>query len=117
MKKKLINGKQPLPGHIYISSSMNNVIISLTDNTGDVIKQMSPGKVGYKKSKRHSSFAGQMAMNNLTDVIMTLSIKEWYVFIKGFGQGRDGALKALSQLAKKRIVKVLEIRDITPYST
>ena len=74
MKKRIINTKYP--GCIYISSSMNNVIISLTNSDGDVIKQVSPGKLGYKKSKRHSSFAGQMAMNSIVDTMVTLPITD-----------------------------------------
>ena len=112
MKKRIINTKYP--GCIYISSSMNNVIISLTNSDGDVIKQVSPGKLGYKKSKRHSSFAGQMAMNSIVDTMVTLPITDWKIYIRGFGQGRDGALKILSQVSKRKMFRIIEIRDVTP---
>ena len=100
-------------GYIYISSSMNNVIISLTNSKGDVIKQLSPGKIGLKKSKRQSSFAGQVTMSTLLENVPNLGIREWKVRIKGFGQGRDGALKSLIQSSRRKNLKILEVRDIT----
>jgi len=106
-------------GYIYISSSMNNVIVSITNSNGEVLKQMSPGRLGYKKSKRRSSFAGQMVMNNLVDAIYNLPMKEWKINLRGFGQGRDGVLKVLAQITSKKRkqiknITITEIRDVTP---
>lgn len=95
---------------IYITSTYNNTIISLTDENGDVLINRSAGAVGFKGTKKGTSFAGSKVAEAVVAVCEKMGLRDIDVFIKGIGGGRDSALKTLAN----RGLEVQSVRDITP---
>jgi len=95
---------------IYITSTYNNTIISLTNENGDVLVNRSAGAVGFKGTKKGTSFAGSKVAEAVVGICEKMGLREVDVFIKGIGGGRDSALKTLAN----RGLEVQSVRDITP---
>jgi small subunit ribosomal protein S11 len=97
-------------GDAHIVASFNNIIISLTNKTGQVIAWSSAGKMGFKGSKKNTPYAAQMAASDAAKTAMDAGLKRVDVFVKGPGSGREGAIRALSQSG----IEVNMIKDVTP---
>ncbi len=108
LKKKVVK-VEPV-GQAHIHSSFNNIIISLTNSTGQVISWASAGKMGFKGSKKNTPYAAQMAAEECAKVAFDLGLRKVKVFVKGPGSGRESAIRAISNSG----VEVTEIIDITP---
>ena len=98
-------------GRIYISSTYNNTIVSLTNEKGDVLFWRSAGNVGFKGTKKGTSFAASKVAQAVASVCDQFKIKEVSVFVKGVGGGRDSALKTI---AAQNGLEIDAIRDVTP---
>ena len=85
--KKRVVKVEPL-GQAHIHSSFNNIIISLTNNAGQVISWGSAGKMGFKGSKKNTPYAAQMAAESCAKVAYDLGLRKVKVFVKGPGSGR-----------------------------
>lgn len=110
--KKEINIKAPQKikqGRIYISSSYNNTILTLTDAQGNVLAGSSSGRMGFRGRKKATPFAASKVAENLSQAAEKLGITNVRVFVKGIGSGRDSALRALGG---KRI-NITSIKDVT----
>ncbi|MBR4506219.1 MAG: 30S ribosomal protein S11 [Bacteroidales bacterium] len=107
--KKRVVKVEPL-GRAYIFASFNNVIISLTNNAGQVISWSSAGKMGFRGSKKNTPYAAQMAAEDCGKVAYDLGLRKVKVFVKGPGQGRESAIRAINTCG----IEVTEITDITP---
>ena len=108
LKKKVVK-VEPV-GQAHVHSSFNNIIISLTNSTGQVISWASAGKMGFKGSKKNTPYAAQMAAEECTKVAFELGLRKVKVFVKGPGAGRESAIRAISNSG----VEVTEIVDVTP---
>jgi len=108
-KKKKAKAKVT-KGKIYINSTYNNTIVSVTDLTGNVMLWSSAGKIGFKGSKKSTPYAGQRTMEDVLSRVKERGLVEVDVFIKGIGSGRESAVRALQGSG----VSVLTIRDQTP---
>ena len=108
LKKKVVK-VEPV-GQAHVHSSFNNIIISLTNSTGQVISWSSAGKMGFKGSKKNTPYAAQMAAEECTKVAFELGLRKVKVFVKGPGSGRESAIRAISNSG----VEVTEIVDVTP---
>lgn len=97
-------------GQVHIKASFNNVIISVTNQTGQVISWASAGKMGFRGSKKNTPYAAQMASQDCAKVAVDAGMKKVDVFIKGPGSGRDSAIRTLQASG----LEVLSITDITP---
>jgi small subunit ribosomal protein S11 len=97
-------------GDAHIVASFNNIIISLTNKTGQVISWSSAGKMGFKGSKKNTPYAAQMAGADAAKVAMDAGLKRVDVFVKGPGSGREGAIRSLSQAG----IEINMIKDVTP---
>ncbi len=97
-------------GDAHIVASFNNIIISLTNKSGQVISWSSAGKMGFKGSKKNTPYAAQMAGADAAKVAMDAGLKRVDVFVKGPGSGREGAIRSLSQSG----IEINMIKDITP---
>lgn len=93
-----------------IKASFNNTHIAITDPEGAVIAASSAGKVGFKGSRKSTAYAAQVAMQEAAKIGMSHGVRELDVQIKGIGQGREAAIRALSSLS----ITVLSIKDATP---
>jgi small subunit ribosomal protein S11 len=108
LKKKVVK-VEPV-GQAHVHSSFNNIIISLTNSSGQVISWASAGKMGFKGSKKNTPYAAQMAAEECTKVAFELGLRKVKVFVKGPGSGRESAIRAISNNG----VEVTEIIDVTP---
>ncbi len=107
-KKRVV--KVDAIGRAYINASFNNLIISLTNNAGQVISWSSAGKMGFKGSKKNTPYAAQMAATDAAKTAYDLGLRKVKVFIKRPGAGRESAMRTIHSAG----IEVTEIMDITP---
>jgi small subunit ribosomal protein S11 len=107
-KKRVV--KVDAIGKAYVNASFNNLIITLTNNSGQVISWSSAGKMGFKGSKKNTPYAAQMAAQDASKVAYDLGLRKVKVFVKGPGAGRESAIRNLHAAG----IEVTEIVDITP---
>ena len=97
-------------GEAHINATFNNIIISLTNEAGQVISWSSAGKMGFKGSKKNTPYAAQMAATDCAKVAHDLGLRRVKVYVKGPGAGRESAIRTLHQNG----IEVSEIMDGTP---
>ena len=108
-KKKKVKTKVT-KGKIYINSTYNNTIVSVTDLSGNVLIWASAGKAGFKGSKKSTPYAGQRTMEDVLFRLKDRGLVEVDVLIKGIGSGRESAVRALQGSG----LNILSIKDQTP---
>lgn len=111
--KKEVKVKMPArmrDGRVYISSSYNNTIVSLTDDGGNLLCWKSAGSIGFKGTKKGTPFAASKVAEAVAEVLKKMGIEKVMVFVKGIGSGRDSAVRSLAA----RGVDITAIKDITP---
>ncbi len=109
-KKKKKNVVVEAMGQAHIQSTFNNIIISLTNNSGQVISWSSAGKMGFRGSKKNTPYAAQMAAEQCGKEAHDLGLRKVKVFVKGPGAGRESAIRTINTVG----IEVLEIVDTTP---
>lgn len=97
-------------GQAHIQATFNNLIISITNEIGQVIAWSSSGKMGFKGSKKNTPYAAQVAAANCTKMAYELGLRKVDVFVKGAGIGRESAIRAIQENG----VEVVSIKDVTP---
>ena len=97
-------------GQAHIKCSFNNIIISLTNESGQVISWSSAGKMGFRGSKKNTPFAAQVATEDAVKKAYELGLRTVGIFIKGPGAGRDSAIRAIQNAG----LDVVSINDVTP---
>lgn len=97
-------------GRVYISSSYNNTIITLTDSEGSTLYWVSSGSIGFKGAKKATPFAASRVAEAISTAIKKLGIEKISIFVKGIGSGRESAIRSLAA----RGLDVVSIKDITP---
>jgi small subunit ribosomal protein S11 len=108
--RKKRNVKVDAVGQAHINASFNNIIISLTNNLGQVISWSSAGKQGFRGSKKNTPYAAQVAAEECTRVAHEAGLRKVKVFVKGPGSGRESAIRSIHNSG----VEVTEIVDVTP---
>ena len=108
--KKRREKKNIEKGAAHIRSTYNNTIITLTDVNGNAISWASAGELGFKGSKKSTPFAAQMAAETAAKLAVDQGLKTVEVFVKGPGQGREAAIRALQTAG----LEVSMIKDVTP---
>ena len=107
--KKRVVVVEPV-GQAHIRASFNNIIISLTNNSGQVISWASAGKMGFKGSKKNTPYAAQMAAEDCAKKAHDLGLRKVEVFVKGPGSGRESAIRTIQNNG----IEVTAIKDVTP---
>ncbi|MFN5460171.1 MAG: 30S ribosomal protein S11 [Bacteroidota bacterium] len=107
-KKRVV--KVEATGQAHINATFNNIIISITNNTGQVISWSSAGKMGFRGSKKNTPYAAQLAASDCAKVAHDAGLRKVKVFIKGPGAGRESAIRTIGAAG----IEVAEIVDITP---
>ena len=107
-KKRVV--KVDAYGDAHISATFNNIIVSLTNKTGQVISWSSAGKMGFRGSKKNTPYAAQMAAADAAKTATDAGLKRVDVYVKGPGSGRESAVRALAAAG----LKVTMIKDVTP---
>ena len=109
-KKLKKNVKVDAVGQAHIHASFNNIIISLTNNNGDVISWSSAGKQGFRGSKKNTPYAAQVAAEECSKEAYEFGLRKVKVYVKGPGNGRESAIRSLHNAG----IEVTEIIDVTP---
>jgi small subunit ribosomal protein S11 len=107
-KKKTV--KIEAVGQLHVHASFNNIIISLTNNEGQVISWSSAGKKGFRGSKKNTPYAAQTAAEECAKTAFDLGLRKVKAFVKGPGGGRESAIRAVNANG----IEVTEIVDVTP---
>ena len=103
--------KKSIPqGRAYIHSTFNNVIVTLTDPSGNVLSWGSSGTAGFKGSRKGTPYAAQMAAESAAKKAKEHGLRQVEVFVRGPGGGREAAIRSL-QIAG---LTITSIRDVTP---
>jgi len=97
-------------GQAHIKASFNNIIISLTNMSGQVVTWASAGKMGFKGSKKNTPYAAQVAASDCAKKAYELGLRKVEVFVKGPGSGRESAIRTIQNSG----IDVTAIRDVTP---
>jgi small subunit ribosomal protein S11 len=107
-RKKVV--KVEASGQVHIQSSFNNIIISITNNDGQVISWSSAGKNGFRGSKKNTPYAAQVSAEDCAKVAHDSGMRKAKVFVKGPGTGRESAIRTIHNQG----IEVVEIVDVTP---
>ena len=97
-------------GIAYIKASFNNTIITLTDTYGNTISWASSGKLGFKGSRKSTSFAAQQAAQAVAKEARDMGLQKVAVMVKGPGSGREAAIRSLQAAG----LRITAIKDLTP---
>jgi small subunit ribosomal protein S11 len=108
LKKKI--KKNITSGIAFVNATFNNTIVSIADNSGNVIAWSSAGSRGFKGSRKSTPYAAQIAADHVATKAQEHGLKILTVKLKGPGSGRETALRAL----QSRGFKILSIKDTTP---
>ncbi|MFN3551178.1 MAG: 30S ribosomal protein S11 [Endomicrobiia bacterium] len=106
-KKKILT---ETTGRVYITSTFNNTIVTITDTKGNTITWSSAGSCGFKGTKKGTPFAAQIAAQTAAKRAVDLGLKYVSVYIKGPGPGREVAIKSIQNAG----LNITAIYDITP---
>jgi small subunit ribosomal protein S11 len=111
VKKEIKKAPQKVKeGKLYISSSYNNTILTLTDMSGNVLHWTSAGSIGFKGTKKGTPFAASKAAEAMALAAQKLGIDKVAIFLKGIGAGRESAIRSIAT----RGIEVTSIADTTP---
>jgi small subunit ribosomal protein S11 len=110
-KLKIKKGKKraDLQGICTIKSTFNNTTVSITDAKGNVVSWGTPGRSGFKGSRKSTPFAAQLAAETAAVAALELGMRKLDVRVKGAGAGRESAVRAL----KAAGMDILSIKDVT----
>lgn len=98
------------PGRVYIHSSFNNTILTVTDDRGNTLLWSSAGASGFKGTKKGTPYAAQVAATNVAKKALDYGMKQVVVLVKGPGPGREIAIRSLQAAG----LTITAIKDITP---
>jgi small subunit ribosomal protein S11 len=107
-KKRVV--KIEAAGQAHIHASFNNIIVTLTNNNGQVISWSSAGKNGFRGSKKNTPYAAQVSAADCAKKAYDLGLRKVKVFVKGPGSGRESAIRTIHTSG----IEVTEIVDVTP---
>ena len=110
--KKEVKGSSKIikEGRIYIASSYNNTIITLTDSQGNVLGWTSAGSLGFKGTKKSTPFAASKVAEVICQIAKKFGVEKIAVLVKGVGSGRESAIRSLATHG----LEVVSIKDVTP---
>ena len=94
----------------YITSSFNNIIITMTDMGGNAISWSSAGKAKFKGSKKNTPYAAQVAAMSCAKEAYDLGLRKVVVYVRGTGAGREAAIRAINSVG----IEVRTVQDTTP---
>ena len=97
-------------GAVHIQSTFNNTIVTISDTQGNTVSWASAGEMGFRGSRKSTPFAAQTAAETAAKIAMEHGMKTVEVYVKGPGQGREAAIRALQTAG----LEVTMIKDVTP---
>lgn len=109
-KRRRKEKKYAVEGVVYIHSSFNNTIVTITDREGNALCWASGGVVGFKGTRKGTPYAAQLAAEQVARKAMDMGMRKVDVYVKGPGGGREAAIRALAAAG----LEIGIIRDVTP---
>ncbi len=106
-KKKAV--RQVSHGRAYVQATFNNTIVTVTDLNGNTLAWASAGNCGFRGPKKATPYAASVIVKTVGERLVPYGTKDLNVFVKGVGQGRDGALRALNAGG----FNIISINDVT----
>ena len=97
-------------GRVYIKSTYNNTLITVTDDNGGVLAWASAGSLGFAGPKKATPFAASKVVASLVEKLRKSGPINVRVFISGVGGGRDSAIRSLANQG----FNIIAIKDVTP---
>ena len=97
-------------GAVHIRSSFNNTMVTITDLQGNALSWASSGGLGFRGSRKSTPYAAQMCAETAAKAAMEHGLKTVEGYVKGPGQGREAAIRALQSAG----LEVVMIKDVTP---
>ncbi len=110
VKKKTDESRFTQHGRIYITSTFNNTLITVTNDKGDTLGWSSSGQRGFKGTRKSTPYAASLAVEEVAKKLIGKGLKTVDVFVKGPGSGRDSSLRAI----KSSGLSIISIADVTP---
>lgn len=104
IKRKVREGK------VYIQSSYNNTIVSVTDLHGNVLAWSSAGRAGFAGARKATPYAAQRVVADVLERVKAFGLEEAVVLVRGIGSARESAVRSLASGG----LMITSIRDITP---
>lgn len=108
-KKKSVN-RVTDHGKVFITSTFNNTLVTVTNDKGDTLGWSSAGAKGYKGTRKSTPYAASVAVEDVVKRVVALGLKSADIYVKGPGAGRDSSLRGL----KAAGLAIISITDITP---
>lgn len=112
--KKVVKKRRELKkidkGQAHIKSSFNNTLVTMTDMQGNALSQSSSGALGFRGSRKSTAYAAQQAAETAAKAAMEHGLRTVEVFVKGPGQGREAAIRALATAG----LEITLIQDVSP---
>ena len=110
-KLKVKKIKRHVPeGRVHIQATYNNTLVTITDNTGQVIAWSSAGASGFKGARKSTPYAASVAAQNAVEKAKLYGLEKVEVSVSGVGSGREQAIRALQANG----LQVMSIKDVTP---
>ena len=109
VKKRKKTLRQVSQGCAYIQATFNNTIVTLTDLNGNTLAWSSAGNCGFRGPKKATPYAAGIIVKNVAERVKDIGLKDLHVFVKGVGQGRDSAVRALNANG----FNVMALKEIT----
>lgn len=113
-KKRTRTGKKARrgvsAGKVYIQSTFNNTIVTISDMEGNVLAWRSSGTARFKGSRKGTPYAAQLAARDVSRQVISNGLRQVEVYVKGPGSGREAAIRALQASG----LTITRIRDVTP---
>ena len=113
-KKKVVRKKKQTKnidkGAVHIQASFNNTLVTFTDLAGNTLAWSSAGSLGFKGARKSTPFAAQQAVETAAKLAKEQGLKSVEVYVKGPGNGRDAAIRALGTAE----LNVTKISDVSP---
>ncbi len=105
-KKRLVSSH----GIAHILATFNNTVVTITDRQGNAVAWSTSGASGFHGSRKSTPYAAQVAAMNAAKKALDAGLKEVEVWVKGPGQGRESAIRAIQQAG----LSITAIKDVTP---
>ena len=109
-KKKKAKARKVKSGRVYIQSTYNNTVVTITDDSGNALIASSAGRVGFAGARKSTPFAAQQVMADVIERIKPFGMEDIKVFVKGIGSARESAVRSLAAAG----LNIIGIRDLTP---
>ena len=109
--KRFKKGKKNVSsGNVYVLSSFNNTIVTITDRQGNALSWATSGGSGFRGSRKSTPFAAQVAAERAGEIAKEYGVKNLEVMVKGPGPGRESSIRALNAAG----FRITNITDVTP---